>query len=221
MSSCDTVWHRPQGARGWLDGRSADLAGAVLRSRTHHASTLEVVGAPGRVEYIAALDAALLALRGAQFSRSSVDAWSKTLDVLAWLYRLEEMERRSDKGYFAHRGASAKGRTLGGVIWARGLVDHHQAQVHNAGLMKMSVFIVTDADELQPMDVFVVDRDRELQRAQVHTSTMTWAPRCDLPPGRDEKHGRDAYYDEHVAGRPVLGPLVDSREYLVDERSNL
>ena len=58
--------------------------------------------------------------------------WVKTLAVLDWLYHCEEAEKTLDSSYYAARNSDPRGKSLSGLIWVRGLVVHHQAEVHKA-----------------------------------------------------------------------------------------
>jgi hypothetical protein len=158
-----------------------------------------------------ALDQRLSLLDSALRARNDDDAWEQIRDVLAWLYRMEEAAREEVAGYYTDRALTAAGQTLAALIWVRGLVEHRQAEVKAAIWKPASVFVMT-AEGLK--------RTRPRRRlrggwsdATPRVAVVGWPRRSTLPAGLPERHGRDQYYDAHVAERPLMEPLRVAREF--------
>jgi hypothetical protein len=120
------------------------------------------------------------------------------LDAMHQLYALEESHRvkLGENAYFAVRDASAEGRTVGGMIYARGLITHRAAT---------TVAVIGGRP-------FTVGRSMIGGRDQIEGKgvSVIWRMLAELPlPGRPERHSRDTMYDDRVAGRDVLDTFGD------------
>lgn len=171
---------------------------------------------PSRMRLAHSLDAAMGALQSAD-DRGDEDAtWTAIRKVLTCLHQLEEQEKQTDHtGYYRDRGSSTAGRTVGGLIWLRGLIRLHDAEVRTH-LFRPSAIAGNDHSP-QPLRV------RSAPGGElVFTDDVVWPDRRQLPaPGRRYKaHQRDGYYDQHVAGKPLMGPFRAAQSYFVGERAD-
>jgi hypothetical protein len=130
-------------------------------------------------------------------------------ETLTWCYALEEHLRQGRGGnaaYFLTRDADPDGQALAGLMYARGLVTH--SLVTTAQLV----------DVLQPpaMRSLPGERGGRVMHSAGLISSYRWKPLAKLPlPGRPEKNGRDAFYDLHVADRPLVQPLFAAMDFLL------
>lgn len=136
-------------------------------------------------------------------------AWEATLDVLAWLYRCHEAEKKHVekqdghcREFFADRDSSDSGRTLAAIMWIRGQVDHHQAEI------KAMVWVpVTWGAEPVTWNGEPVMWGEE---------RFEWPPREKLPQPVDKKRGRDRYYEQFVQGAGLFEPLERAFGWLAE-----
>ncbi len=168
-----------------------------------------------RARLINALDASMDALESADDRGDEDAAWAGIRRVLTCLYRFEEQEKQADDlAYYRHRGNSTAGQIVGGLIWLRGLILLHDAEVR-VRLFKPFA-IAGDDSAPQPLMVRSV-ADGHL----VLVDEVLWPKRQHLPaPGRRYKpHQRDEYYERLVAGTPLMEPLRAAQSYFIQERS--
>lgn len=157
------------------------------------------------------LDASLDALQVADDLNDEDRMWAALRHALDALHKCEVRDRAShQQAYFRRRDASVEGRTAAGLIWVRGLIEHHDAEMRTH-LFKP--FAIAGEDRaLQPL-VHLPAMPGET--AMVFVDDVLWPERHHLPtPGRRYKpHQRDTYYDLLVAGRPLIDPLRAARSY--------
>lgn len=165
------------------------------------------------------LDGALARLTDAETRRDEDAVWTATRDVLAWLYRLEESEQRIDPSYYQHREMEDDGKTLAGLVWVRGLVDHHQAEIRTLVWIEAPVF-VKRGGEWRAADVHV-RRSGEWATGTVRVRRPVWPPLADLSKQSDrpDKYGRDLHYETFVARQQLSKPLHAARTYLLGRSS--
>jgi hypothetical protein len=133
-------------------------------------------------------------------------AWAATVDVLAALYRSKEAERKisGEDAYREHQKASADGRTLAGLLWLRNKVEHHQAEIE----VLVGGTVVTTGGE--PLTI-----GGELVRVNSIVE-FRWPPwRTLLFKEQEGSDERASFYEEHVEGPDVLGPLDRAAGYLL------
>lgn len=141
------------------------------------------------------------------------EAWRLTLNVMAALYGAEEIEKKHDRDYFAHRDASPRGRVLGGLMWCRGDVQHAGGDVRRLGWSGVNTFVCRDGEWVEAQTY--ISMGGEWVVTQTMTAGWTWPARDQAPPdGRD----RHAMYAERVAHRPWVEPMREAALYLLDER---
>jgi hypothetical protein len=119
-------------------------------------------------------------------------------DALSALYQMEEYFAGTlAPTYYTTRDSSWDGRTLGGLMYARGLVTHDQAE---------TAHLVTRA---------IVHQALRRSRLYPPVAQYQWKQLAELPPPDwPEKHGRDAYYEQQVQGRELLPPIEASLAFL-------
>lgn len=135
------------------------------------------------------------------------DAMAFAISESLWWIASVDKAAQQQKGYFDRREQSPEGRTVGGLIYVRNLHNH---QLRAAAAIDVSV---------GPVKVITGNRSP----AQVPGATPTgfyresyrWSSLTDLPdPQIDERHRRDEWYEERVAGRPISHPLEEAIEWL-------
>lgn len=157
------------------------------------------------------LESALARVRALKVDGGDEDeAWRVVADSLAWLYRCEEAERLQDHGYYGQRAEDAGGRTLAGLIWYRGLVDHRGHEVRALGWVKAEMYYSPDGKSSVPVRLHYAHDGEWVEPAEIRHGARVWP----TAPPDDDRHGRDAWYLAHVSGRPVLGPLEEAAQYL-------
>ncbi len=157
---------------------------------------------------LGALDQALSELEEAIREWDEAEVWRRTRDVLEWLYRCEEREKTADPDYYTKRDRTAPGQTLAGLIWVRGLVDHHDADVRKIVQQRLSFWMNVNG---KPTRLVARIGDQVMQ---ARIGEPQWPLRAELPQGQPEKRRRDFFYDLHVAGRAIVPPLGIARNYL-------
>lgn len=177
-----------------------------------------------RIRYEAGLAAAVDRLRSTGTATYD-DAWQATVEVLAWLYRCEEAERQADPDYYRHRDSTEDGRTLGGLMWLRAQVEHHQAEIRDLVLEPITT---EDGDNLTTEDgEAIVGRFHVVRwprRAAVPTDeVLEYDPDepllgPGLPWQHADKWGRDVMYEASVEGEELLPPLERAQRFFVNRR---
>ena len=114
---------------------------------------------PEQPRYVAALTKRMSVLRQADDRRDEDTVWELTCEVLGWLYRADQAAQASDDTYLTRRAASVAGRTLAGLIWIRGRVDHHAAEVRRLIVRPASPHVF-DGVEWRPASLQVYDGER-------------------------------------------------------------
>lgn len=142
---------------------------------------------------------------GSAFAMDTDVIWVRTRIVLDWLYHCEEAEKTLDTSYYVARNADSRGKALAGLIWVRGLVVHHQAEVES----------LMFTQETSQYKLALTAAGARVQSAEAMVATWVWPTRSALPVGRTEKQGRDIAYDECVANKPLLQPLEQAVSYLL------
>lgn len=157
------------------------------------------------------LDASLDALQEADDLNDEDAVWTALHESLNALHQCEQRAKRADQlSYFRRRDAATNGQIAGGLIWARGLIEHHDAEMR-ARLFRPFA-IAREDHSPQPL---VYRPANAGETAMVFVDDVLWPDRRSLPtPGRRYKaHQRDTYYDLLVAGRPLIEPLRAARSY--------
>ncbi|MCU1675616.1 MAG: hypothetical protein JWM93_374 [Frankiales bacterium] len=165
-----------------------------------------------RARLIAALDESIENLRAAALTQGEDVIWRRTLEVLGWLYRWEEFVRKSTPNYYHRRDASDIGRTLGALIWARGIADHNAAAVRElvmtSGLLIRKYGRWVDTETL-------VRVDGAWQPVTHSIEVGLWPPADALASQTDKPaRGRAVSYANHVQGQTLLPPILAARAYV-------
>jgi hypothetical protein len=130
--------------------------------------------------------------------RDEDQMWQALLSCLAWLYRCEERERAARADYYAVRAAAPGGRTLAGLIFFRGEVEH--------------------AKQGHPYRLGAVPEKRPIKTADGWVEAKRYIARYVYPPlhagAVDKNHGRDGLYREHVEGRQLVQAISEARAFL-------
>jgi hypothetical protein len=166
------------------------------------------------------LTVAIERLAAAESSRDEDSIWEETTGVLDRLYACEEAEKRVDPGgiaaYYAHRDESPAGRALGGLIWVRGLVVHHQAEVREL-LWKATEAWLRIGGRWVPAAKSIY-AGGGWQEVSTNSAVAAWPSRSQLPKSDRSSRGRDELYRQHVEGQHLLLPVRAARDYLENER---
>lgn len=167
---------------------------------------------PKQQAHLDALEKRIELLAAALRRRDDDAAWEHVRDALSWLYRSEEAARKAIRDYYSIRSEEVSGQTLAGLIWVRGLVDHHGAEVRAVMWVPSKTFVRVGG-EWRPSKPKVW-----VNGQWVETKTMVaqvgWPLLADLPAGKPEHHGRDGFYGAHVASKRPVAPLRVARDFL-------
>ena len=126
--------------------------------------------------------------------------------ALACIYELRAY--REDKGelqiaYHLRAKSSSSGRITDGIVWVRGKMTHRLTQARNPGA--------------QPL----LPGPRTLTGEYTFPgSNIVWRPATDIMSttgGNDTEVERRGFYENYVAGQPVLEGLHAAREFLVND----
>src|SRR5262249_34973365 len=99
-----------------------------------------------------------------------------------------------------------------GLIWLRGLVEHHGAEVQAAIWTARPTYVRVNG-EWKEAEVRV-RRAGRWEPTNVQVAHVGWPKRSDLPVGKAEKNGRDVAYDQFVAKRRIREPLGWARNFI-------
>lgn len=122
-------------------------------------------------------------------------------EALQWVYSLHEYHRLTRPDFFDRAAAHPAGETLRAMVFARGLLTHGLADVTRltgSRPFRIRISRLGGGDALDGDGIEVY-----------------WADLAALPPpGKPEKHGRDALYDKYLSGVPLLEPFGPVRDWL-------
>jgi hypothetical protein len=161
------------------------------------------------------LDATLARLESAVQQRDEDQEWTSCRLALELLHQLDEAAKNAATSftvYWQNRAATADGETLGALVWFRDAV-HHQLASMKDGFWRSAVVRVAQDGKWVEAKVSIA-RDGAWVPAQVSTSYFGWPDRASIPPTSQPAHGRDVWYDQHVASRPVMDPLRRAAQFL-------
>lgn len=158
------------------------------------------------------LNAAMERLRAVPQANQD-EVWAATSELLHWIYKCEEAEKKEDGGYFKDRELSIEGCTLAGLIWARGHVTHSHVEVQEVNWIPTEVSTFQDGKQI-PVVL------RSLQNGEwvpitVKRMVRQWPLRSNLPDQKADPHGRDKHYEKYVQGQDLLPPLELAIAYLL------
>ncbi len=151
---------------------------------------------------MAGLEGAIARLRDTDARRSDIPAYVALGEALHWIYAMDDhfATQSGNKKYYEERDNSQLGKVVAGMAYVRNLAVHQLAVV---GRFQGAVY---PSHDLYPRDDLYPS-----------AGVLTWRPFHGLPrPLRREKYGRDAHYQQLLAGQPVLGGLETARRYLAD-----
>lgn len=133
--------------------------------------------------------------------------WQKIGPVLDQLHQLEEWIRKNDPSYYATRDASDEGRVAAALMYIRGPI-HHAGQPWRYTAWRKNKAVRDENGKWREVPV----------SGRTYILLPGWPPRDKLPApdSRAKAHGRDIYYDQLVAGRPLLMPIDIARAFLGD-----
>jgi len=129
-------------------------------------------------------------------------------EVLEWCYRLDVYHslRIGWPDYEAQRSASPDGKTEAGLIYARGLFTH-------------SLFAIGQLVTRPAQMTYRRTGGRRGGSVMIGSGAVLayhWKAFADLPaPGKPERYGKDAHYQNYVAGQPLLPPLEAAVKFIV------
>jgi len=131
-------------------------------------------------------------------------------EALFWIAALDDhfRENRCADVYWPMRAADERGRTTGGLIYARNMLGHG---LHIAGAIRFETHAPTVEQKGGDVTVrFPRLPDREYHAPNYGTFLsiqMLWADLAELPTPSGPQHGRDEWYRDRVAARPLSQPL--------------
>lgn len=163
------------------------------------------------------LDACLHELQEARQRRDDEAEWTNCLLALTLLHQLDEagLKAAPTRGeYWARRGSSTDGQTLAALVWFRGSVHHHQTGMKDSFKRGAKAYLVGDDGELKPLKIHSVATGGQMVPVTPSVVISGWPARNDFPPSTEPAHGRDAWYDLHVAEKSLMPPLLAAKRFL-------
>ncbi len=162
------------------------------------------------------LNASMRDLEAAFAQRDKPVTWRQVGDTLEWLHKLEQAEKHSPD-YWTDQAGHAAGQTLGGLLWALGIAHHHdEARQTTPEVLAHPYFRTGTGVVRKPV---LTKRPGGCHPVPVRVVRHVWVTRSDLPSSdRSEDGGRELWYDQHVAGRPLLPPLQAAKAWITARR---
>jgi hypothetical protein len=137
-------------------------------------------------------------------------------EALFWIAALDHFfaEQQGYQAYWASRASDARGRTVGGLIFARNVLGHG---LHIAGAIRFTAHpptVVKDGDNLTIQWARLPGREYgSPDRGTVLSIQMAWADLEQLPTPSGPQWDRDVWYRDLVAAQPLSGPLKTASEW--------
>jgi hypothetical protein len=135
---------------------------------------------------------------------------------LFWIAALDDFftRRYGARGYRLLRASDTRGRTAGGLIFARNLLGHG---LHISGAIHLKAHaptVVVEPGKLTLRWARLPGIDYgSPDRGTVFSAQMLWADAADLPKSRGPTHGRDRWYEQLVARRPLSQPMTTTEAW--------
>ena len=135
-------------------------------------------------------------------------------EAMFWVAALDNHFKGSVPDYWDTRASEEKGRTVGGVIYARNALGHG---LFVAGAVRFQAHpptLVRGGDKVTLRWARLPGRDYgSPDRGTAFSAQLIWVDLANLPPVSGTQHERDQWYSDHVAGRPVSHPLNDAADW--------
>ena len=166
--------------------------------------------------YLKAIDGHLERLAAV---RGNFETWVAVRDVLNWLYDVEHIARHAHgaKPWFAIRSATPEGQTFGALIWFRGLRVHELADAKSVVLVSTAAVIKARQRHQsggEKASLAEIVRDTPNYRGVRVAVPGIWPDRDTLPTSEKKPNPLHGFYDQHVAGSRLAGPLRVAREFV-------
>jgi hypothetical protein len=138
-------------------------------------------------------------------------------EALFWVGSLDQHFSAQHEAYWASRGLDARGRAVGGLVFARNQLAHG---LTSAGAIRFEVFpptFVREGDDVAIRWARIDGRDYgSPNRGSPFAVQPVWVDLETLPPASGPQHDRDVWYRELVSARPLLEPLESALSWFRD-----
>lgn len=131
--------------------------------------------------------------------------WIALSEALYWVAAMDDRYRGAD--YFSRRNKDAGGRTVAGLVYAR---NSHAHELVSAGEAAFEVGSIRPV-QIPPGGTAPPPGRGTFLSMQLRWVTLDHLP---LPPAHVKQHGRDVFYQNHIAERPITRPFDDAIEWL-------
>lgn len=146
------------------------------------------------------------AVSGVLRGRAGYEAiWIALSEALYWVAAMDDRYRGA-ADYFSRRDKDAGGRTVAGLVYAR---NSHAHELVSAG---EAVF---EVGSIRPVQIPPGETAPPPGRGPWFSMQLRWVTLDRLPlPAHVERHGRDVFYQNHIADRPITHPFDDAIGWL-------
>lgn len=142
-------------------------------------------------------------------------------EALFWTAALDDFFA-TDQGaekYWTARAGDADGRTAAGLIFARNMLSHG---LHVAGAIQLLVHpptLMREGDTVTLRWARLPGRDYGSgDRGTVLSFQLTWVNISQLPSPTSPQYGRDEWYRDLIAGRPLTHPFDSAYRWFSRQR---
>jgi hypothetical protein len=141
-------------------------------------------------------------------------------EALWWTSALDDFFTKAEgkRVYHARREADERGRTVGGLVFARNMLGHGLNTASAIDFHLPSPTIVREGNNVTVRWARLSGREyADPDRGTIFRIEMRWADLSELPTPTGPQHKRDEWYVGLIAGRPLTGPLDVAAEWFRTE----
>jgi hypothetical protein len=137
-------------------------------------------------------------------------------EALFWIAALDD-DFKTSAGpgvYFKARSEDHRGRTVGGLVYARNMLGHGLGTTAGMQFEVHPPTIVQEGSTVTVKWARLPGREYSSENhGTVFSTQLLWVALGDLPEAPEDPHGRHEWYAKNVAGAPLSSPLEVAREW--------